>query len=231
MRTISIDEAFAIVQRVYAGEGWKPDHTTTREQRNAMFAGGVACVYYGHARYNPSGGDVRWNLKNGGPGRPQSDDVIVYAPKRAYWDLIPQCGAADWSWRLSGHSEPLPAEQQVYPPSSGDLPGEDGVTPPPQPGPTPEPEPPPPDHHDDAILAALTRIGAQLDAQAADLAGLSTQIADLHAFTDANTAKIGEWMVEQAQGVVSSVTGDLTPKIAGACQLRLRGMADVGGEQ
>jgi hypothetical protein len=216
MPQISEGQAFQIVQQVYAAFGWEPDASTSRDERNEMLESAMACVHYGHASFNPAGGDPRWCIKNAGGGRPQSDDVIVRSTDRAYWDIILSAGANSWKWNLSGHSGPLPPEQQVYPPAQSSLPGAD---PNPGPGPDPEPEPgpdpdPPPPHNDAALIVVnqkldqiLTMLGAAEDQQAAD------------------TEQIGKWMVEQAKGVVDATTNEvvsaLGPRIdATRCRLR-----------
>lgn len=214
-RVIEIGEALDIIRSVYATFGWRPDAGSTREQRNAWFASAVAVVHYGHPALNPAGGDPRWCIKDAGGGRPQSDDIIVDRHTREYFDLMPNAGATGWSWNIGRHSEPLPAEQNVYPPSRASLP----AVPEPSPDPTPEPVPPvvtPPSGPSDVerlILEAVGHLHAKLDAVRAENAALRQQVSDLHAFVDANTAKIGIWMTEQAQGAVSGIVGALGPKI------------------
>lgn len=206
-RQIAVEEAFSIIQNVYAAFGWEPNAATTREQRNQMLASAVAVVHYGHATLNPAGGDPRWCLKNAGGGRPQSDDVIVLSPTRQYWDIIGSSGASNWGWSLSGHSEPLPAEQQVYPPSERDLPGGTPVPgPDPGPGPGPEPGPTPPSETERLILMSLGQLHAKCDQILTNQAALAKQQSE-------DTETIGRWMVEQAKGVVDSVVGQLGPKI------------------
>lgn len=209
-RTINVNEAFAIIQRVYDAFGWEPDAASTRSQRNDWLASAVACVHFGHDDFNANGGDPRWCLKNAGGGRPQSDDVIVYSTTRAYWDIIGAAGANNWAWSLSGHSEPLPAEQQVYAPSQSDLPGADtggggGGT---EPG--PEPTPP---YDDSAIMAAIAQLDAKLNQVLAKQDAAAQQQA-------ADTEQIGKWMVEQAEGVIGSIVDQLSPQIQRECRFR-----------
>lgn len=208
MRTISIEEAFNLIQGVYAKFGWNPDSTSSREQRNHWFASAVAVVHYGHATLNPAGGDPRWCLKDAGGGRPQSDDIIVDSATRAYFDLMPNAGGA-WSWNLGRHGEPLPGGQNVYPPARASLPGGTGQVPTPV-----DPPIPPQDDTARLILQALGNMHAKLDAILAEQRATRQAVAEMLSFADADTLKIGGWMVEQAQGVVASVIGDLGPQIA-----------------
>jgi hypothetical protein len=209
-RAITIEEAFSIVQATYGAFGWKPDQNSTRDQRNQMIASAVAVVHYGHPALNPAGGDPRWCIKNAGGGRPQSDDIIVDRTTRAYYDLIPNAGASNWYFSLGAHSEPLPAEQNVYPPSENDLPG--GVAPGPDPGPGPGPDPgpgptPTPDPTDELILIALGNLHAKVDAVILQNQQILAKLEEAKGQQQADTEQIGKWMVEQATGVVNSIIG------------------------
>jgi hypothetical protein len=211
-RTIAVEEAFSIVQRVYGAFGWKPDDRSSREQRNGWLESALACVHYGHAQFNPAGGDPRWCIKSAGGGRPQSDDVIVYSTTRAYWDIILSAGAAGWSWNLGGHSESLPPEQQVYAPSQASLPGGGGVDPGPGPDPDPDPDPTPtPDpggnETEKLILLALGNLHAKVDHVIAQNADILAKLVAAEKQQAADTGQIGTWMVEQATGTVKSIVG------------------------
>jgi hypothetical protein len=208
MRNIGIDEAFAIVQRVYGAFGWKPDHTTTRDERNVMLESSVACVHYGHATFNPNGGDPRWCIKSAGGGRPQSDDIIVLSPTREYWDLIPNAGAANWYFNLGAHSEPLPGEQQVYPPSQASLPG--GVVDPgpgPDPGPDPGPTPPPESETERLILIALGNLHGKVDQVLVNQQRIYSKLEEMESQQAKDTGQVGNWMVEQAEGTIKAIVG------------------------
>ena len=88
---------------------------SSRDSRNAFWASAVAAVHYGHPRYNPKGPDSGWCIKDGGAGRPQSDDVIVRCGSRDAWDMIGGAGANGYSFhvdyigRLPGRPERLSA--------------------------------------------------------------------------------------------------------------------------
>jgi len=142
---ISIAEAYNIVKRVHQDMGWVPNGASSREQRNAWWEAAVAAVHYGHPLFNPVGGDRDLCIKSAGGGRPQSDDIIVRASTREYWDFIVSTGSNGYYWNLTSHSDRLSAEQVVYPPSRDALELLPGPVAPPvvEPGePQPEPEPP-----------------------------------------------------------------------------------------
>lgn len=93
----------------------------------------------------------------------------------------------------------------------------------PEPGPDPEPEPTPPAGPDEGEIRFRV-LDAKLDAVLVALDDAKNQQA-------ADTNQIGKWMVEQAQGVIAAITGELGPKIdAVRCRFRLslRG-SDVSG--
>ena len=120
-RTISESEALAIVRAVHDGTGADLGSRSSRESRNQFLAGAVAAVHYGHSRYNPLGPDANWCIKDGGPGRPQSDDVIVRCNSRDAWDLVGSAGANGYTFHLD-YIGKLPAEQNVYAPPRSALP-------------------------------------------------------------------------------------------------------------
>lgn len=119
---LSIDQVLAVVRAVYVGTGANVGTASTRESRNAFFAEAIGAVYWGHPVYNPTP-DPRWCIKDGGNGRPQSDDVVAicdgvtggaYRARQA-WDLIGNAGIDAYSWHIDGIGI-LPSVQNVYPP-------------------------------------------------------------------------------------------------------------------
>lgn len=104
-----------LAKRVHDAERMNFSGSSTREGRNADWARIVGIVHHGHQIYNPTP-DPQWYLKNGGNGRPQSDDVTVSMPSRTFWDCIPDAGTDRYRFEAQGHGEFLPAEQQVYAP-------------------------------------------------------------------------------------------------------------------
>lgn len=111
---MDINGVISIAQRIHDAEGVDLGRSSTREQRNEFWARVIGCVYHGHPVYNPNP-DKQWHLKNGGGGRPQSDDVTVSMPSRAYWDCIPNAGANGYYFE-AGSGGTLPANQEVYAP-------------------------------------------------------------------------------------------------------------------
>jgi hypothetical protein len=120
LRTIPIDEAVQIIRKIYDDLGYRLGNGTTREQRNVYIERAVAALHYGHIRFNPLGRDPNWCIKNGGPGRPQSDDVIARCDTRDAWDLVSGIGADGYSWAPHFLGR-LPGDQAVYPPSTSAL--------------------------------------------------------------------------------------------------------------
>jgi len=120
-RTISESEALSIVRAVHDGTGADLGSRSSRDSRNQFFAGAVAAVHYGHTRYNSKGPDSNWCIKDGGSGRPQSDDVIVRCNSRDAWDLIGSAGANGYSFHLD-YIGRLPGDQNVYAPPRSALP-------------------------------------------------------------------------------------------------------------
>jgi hypothetical protein len=120
-RSISESEALSIIKAVHDGTGANLGSGSSRESRNHFLAGAVATVHYGHSRYNPRGPDSNWCIKDGGPGRPQSDDVIVRCNSRDAWDLVGGAGANGYSFHLD-YIGRLPGEQNVYPPPRSAMP-------------------------------------------------------------------------------------------------------------
>lgn len=227
-RTIAIEEAFSIIKSVYARFGWNPDSRSSREQRNAWFASAVACVHYGHPEFNPSGGDPRWCIKDAGGGRPQSDDIVVNRVTRAYFDLMPNAGADNWSWNLGAHSESLPSEQNVYPPSEASLPG---GAPPSNPG-VPPVVTPPQTGMDPAVAAALGGIHARLD----QVIDVQRELVRVYQSLQGNVGagisgeqmkRLEDVIAEQAKSVLDQVNKHVTAEVgkvddAGCALKRLR---------
>ncbi len=120
-RTIPESEALSIVRAVHDGTGADLGSRSSRDSRNAFFAGAVAAIHYGHSRFNPRGPDSNWCIKDGGGGRPQSDDVIVRCNSREAWDLIGSSGANGYSFHLD-YLGRLPNDQNVYAPPRSSLP-------------------------------------------------------------------------------------------------------------
>lgn len=120
-RTISASEAMQIIKGVHDAEGWNLGSSSSREQRIAFIQRAAAVVHYGHSRFNRSGPDSNWCIKDAGGGRPISDDVIVRCNTRDAYDLIGGAGGNGYSF----HVDPigiLPSNQNVYPPPRSSLP-------------------------------------------------------------------------------------------------------------
>jgi hypothetical protein len=120
LRNIPINEAVQITRKIYDDLGYRIGSGSTREQRNVYLERAVAALHYGHVRFNPLGRDPNWCLKNGGPGRPQADDVIARCDTRDAWDLVAGIGADTYSWHID-YLGRLSGEQFVYPPSASAL--------------------------------------------------------------------------------------------------------------
>jgi hypothetical protein len=114
-RSIQIGEAVGILIRIHDELRYDLGRNSTRDSRNRWLAASVAAVHYGHPRFNAAGPDPSWCIKNGGPGRPQSDDVLVLCQSRDAWDLIGGAGANGYFFRID-YIGRLPGVQQVYPP-------------------------------------------------------------------------------------------------------------------
>lgn len=127
---MNINEFVALAKRVHDAEGMSfSGGDEGREMRNKNWARIVGIAFHGHPLYNPTP-DPQWHLKNGGRGRPQSDDVVVSMPSRAFWDCIPNSGIDGYWFAAGAHPEPLPMIQEVYPPPVPD--GGGVAAPPPQ---------------------------------------------------------------------------------------------------
>ena len=120
-RTISESEALSIIVAVHNGTGADLGSRSSRDSRNRFFASAVAAIHYGHSRFNPKGPDSGWCIKDGGPGRPQSDDVMVRCSSRDAWDTIGSAGADGYRFHLD-YIGRLPGDQPVYAPPRSALP-------------------------------------------------------------------------------------------------------------
>lgn len=120
-RSISIDEALALIRAYHDQTGANLGSSSTREQRIAFFFAAVANIHYGHPRWNPKGPDSNWCVKDAGGGRPPSDDVIVRCNSRESWDLIGGAGGNGYSFHTD-YIGILPSVQNVYPPPRSSLP-------------------------------------------------------------------------------------------------------------
>lgn len=120
-RTISIDEALAIIRDVHDREGWDLGSRSSREQRIQFLFRAAAAIHYGHSRFNPKGPDSNWCVKDAGGGRPPSDDVLVRCDSRDAWDLIGGAGGNGYKFHTD-YIGRLPGGQNVYPPPRSSLP-------------------------------------------------------------------------------------------------------------
>jgi hypothetical protein len=120
-RSISPDEALALIRAYHDQTGANLGSSSTREQRVAFFFEAVASLHYGHPRWNPKGPDSNWCVKDAGGGRPPSDDVLVRCSSRESWDLIGGAGGNGYSFHLD-YIGVLPSGQNVYPPPRSSLP-------------------------------------------------------------------------------------------------------------
>jgi hypothetical protein len=180
---VSIDDVPRIAQAVHDAEGVNLGAGSTREYRNAFWARVVGIIHWGHPVYNPGKADASWCIKDGGNGRPQSDDVIVQCQSREFWDCIPGAGAAGYSFRCHKDAARLPPEQNVYAPprpsgssGNGGGGGTGGGTPPA----TPVDLAP--------VLAAVTELATKVDAVAA--LALAARDAAQDARAEAEQAKV-----------------------------------------
>lgn len=120
-RSIDINEALSIIRAVHDGTGADLGSRSSRDSRNRFWASAVAAIHYGHGRYNSKGPDSGWCIKDGGSGRPQSDDVIVRCSTREAWDMVGGAGANGYSFHTD-YLGRLPGDQNVYPPPRSALP-------------------------------------------------------------------------------------------------------------
>lgn len=168
---VSPDRIAEIAKTVHDVEGWSLGSSSVRECdlrdspkncRNGFWARIIGIVHFGHPVYNPTP-DPSWCLKDGGGGRPQTDDVATKCVSREFWDCIGGVGADGYQDKFScnGHgSERLPAVQNVYAPPK---PAGGGVSS--GGGGTPSPAPPStaPALDLKAVTDALNALAAKLD--------------------------------------------------------------------
>jgi len=114
-RSIGVSEAVGILIRVHDDLRYDLGRNSSRDSRNAWLAASVAAVHYGHPRFNAAGPHPSWCIKNGGAGRPQSDDVLVLCQSRDAWDLVGGAGANGYFFHID-YIGRLPGNQEVYPP-------------------------------------------------------------------------------------------------------------------
>lgn len=178
---VSPDRIAEIAKTVHDAERWNLGASSTRETRNDFWARVIGIVHWGHPVYNPTP-DPSWCLKDGGGGRPQTDDVATKCATREFWDCIGGVGANGYenNFRCNGHgAERLPSVQNVYPPPK---PAGGGVSS--GGGGNPLPAPP-----STAPAPDLTPILAKLNEQAAQIAAL---VAKLDAMQGALAAAAAE---------------------------------------
>lgn len=163
-----------IAKRVHDQEGYNLGSGSSREYRNEYWAKVIGIVHYGHPTYNPTP-DPRWFLKNGGAGRPQSDDVAVVLPERKAWDFIGGVGANGYSFRV-GEEFVLPPEQEIIQPPK---PAGGSVEPPPKEPTSPIDLTP--------LVIKIAEVGAKVEALAQIIAGLVPKL-DAAQFESFNAA-------------------------------------------
>jgi hypothetical protein len=174
----NINDFIVLAKRIHDAEGMDFGSRSTRDSRNRQWARIVGIAHHGHPVYNPTP-DPRWHLKNGGGGRPQSDDVVVLLPSRAFWDCIGNAGLDIYEFKAGGHPGPLPPEQEVYPPP---VPDGSAPTPQPQPGPGPQPAPAPAPvacnckADLERVTSALVALTNTVASQASVIAGLNERL-------------------------------------------------------
>lgn len=185
---VSPDKIAEIAKTVHDAERWNLGASSTRETRNDFWARVIGIVHWGHPVYNPTP-DPSWCLKDGGGGRPQTDDVATKCATREFWDCIGGVGANGYenNFRCNGHgSDRLPAVQNVYPPpkpAGGGVSSGGGGTPlPAPPVPAPVPDLTPVLNLLKAIearLAALESKGATWDAAAFEALNAASRASEI----------------------------------------------------
>jgi hypothetical protein len=119
-RDIGIGEAVNILEAIYNAGRWSIRGGVSRDQLNLYLEIATAALHYGHPKWNPRGPDVNWCIKNNGPGRPQSDEVIARCNTREAWDLITSLGGPNAVWNPV-YLGRLPGEQTIYAPRASVL--------------------------------------------------------------------------------------------------------------
>lgn len=100
---------------------WAPDQTTTHEQQMLFLQD---CVL-GYRRLT---GDDSFVMKRADPGRPISNEVVVFAGSathpidandyRRFWDFIQGAGTSTWKIVVGGHGDKLPTDQILVDPAT-----------------------------------------------------------------------------------------------------------------
>lgn len=187
---VSPDRVAEIAKTVHDAERWSLGASSTRETRNEFWARVIGIVHWGHPVYNPTP-DPSWCLKDGGGGRPQTDDVATQCVSRLFWDCIGGVGANGYenNFRCNGHgSERLPAVQNVYPPpkpAGGGASSGGGGNPqptPPSPAPAPAVDLTPVMNLLKAIearLSALEAKGGAIDAAASEALNAASRASEI----------------------------------------------------
>ncbi len=119
-QALTADDVYRLVQAVYTREGVDMTGRSSRDVRNRALARAVGIASFGHPAYNTTP-DQNWCIKNGGPGRPQSDDVIVNCTTREAWDIASGIGGSSAVFQFA-YIGVLPSIQQVYLPPLPDVP-------------------------------------------------------------------------------------------------------------
>ncbi|MBP7778007.1 MAG: fibronectin type III domain-containing protein [Acidobacteria bacterium] len=119
-RNIGFNEAYDILFTIYQAARWDISGRSNRDQLNLFLETAMAALHYGHGKWNPRGPDTGWCIKNGGPGRPQSDDVIARCDTRDAWDLVSGIGGSNPVWTPT-YLGRLPGDQQIYAPRASTL--------------------------------------------------------------------------------------------------------------
>ncbi|MCC6991880.1 MAG: hypothetical protein IT181_22950 [Acidobacteria bacterium] len=117
---LTADEVYRLVQTVYTREGVDMTGRSSRDVLNRALARAVGIASFGHPSSNTTP-DQTWCIKNGGPGRPQSDDVIVNCTTREAWDIVSGIGSSNPVFQFA-YIGVLPSIQQVYLPPLPDVP-------------------------------------------------------------------------------------------------------------
>jgi hypothetical protein len=119
-RSMGVSEAFGIIVNVHNALRFNLGSGSSRDARVQFLWAAVAAIHYGHPRFNPQGGDPGWCVKDGGGGRPPSDDVLVRCGSREAWDLVGGAGANGYRFHLDFIGR-LDGRQNVYPPPRSSL--------------------------------------------------------------------------------------------------------------
>jgi hypothetical protein len=119
-RNIGIGEAVDIIFAIYQAGRYHIGSGAQRANMNLYLENAVAAIHYGHPKWNPRGADSNWCIKDGGPGRPQSDDVIALCSSRDAWDLVGGIGGPNPVW-VTTYIGRLDRSQNVYAPNPAAL--------------------------------------------------------------------------------------------------------------